>query len=114
MSNQVKASGSNGLLLGMIIGGAVGAISTLLLAPKTGSEMRETLCNKYSELTEKTGDLVSAIGEKSQKIAHTVGSEASDLLQQAKQSSERVADHVRSAKDDIEQKAASTASSARE
>lgn len=110
MPNEVKSHG-NGLLFGLIIGGAIGAISTLLLAPKSGAEIRESLSNRYRDLADKTGELASTIGDKSQKIAHTVGAEAADLFNQAKQGTERVADKLRSAKDEVEEQVAATAES---
>lgn len=74
---------SNKLLLGTLIGGAVGVVSTLLLAPKTGVKMREDLSTKYREINEKTKKIATNVGEKTQEIAKVMGTQASDMIDKA-------------------------------
>lgn len=87
MSNESK---NNGLLLGTVIGCAVGVVSTLLLAPKSGAEMREDLSAKYQTVCNKTKDIVSSIGSASKEVASTLGEEGNELAKHAKQSVERI------------------------
>lgn len=76
-----EAVGTNkgGLLLGLVIGGAVGAITSLLLAPKAGSELREDLSNTYRTFNDKTSQLASAVGQKTQDIASAVSEKTRDI-----------------------------------
>ena len=44
---------TKGFILGTLIGGAIGAISALLLAPKSGEELRKDLADKSTEAYDK-------------------------------------------------------------
>lgn len=44
---------SKELLIGALLGGTVGSLAALLLAPKSGEELREDLCDKYENLCDK-------------------------------------------------------------
>lgn len=46
-----KHEGTN-FLIGTLVGGLVGTAAALLLAPKSGCELRQDLLDKYSELSE--------------------------------------------------------------
>ena len=83
METSKPVQKSNKLLLGTLIGGAVGVVSTLLLAPKTGVKMREDLSTKYRDINDKTQKLASNVGEKAQEIAKVVGTQASDIFDKA-------------------------------
>ncbi len=51
-------NGKNGYFLkGLLIGGFGGALAALLLAPKSGDELREDIREKGSEVLEETKDL---------------------------------------------------------
>jgi gas vesicle protein len=76
MSSESKSSG---LLLGTLIGGAVGAVSALLLAPKTGEKLREELSNKYRVINERMQQMAAAVGERSKDIATTVGEKSKGI-----------------------------------
>ena len=51
--SEIVNSYAKGFLLGAIIGGAVGAITALLFAPKPGKELREELSYRSKDLIEK-------------------------------------------------------------
>lgn len=55
-----------GSLIGAILGGATG----LLLAPKSGKELREDITNGYTYLNEKTQGLSEQINTRGHKILH--------------------------------------------
>lgn len=110
---------SNGLLLGALIGGAVGAISALLLAPKSGAELRDDLSTKLQAVSEKTKDICSNVGQTTKELAATVGQhtkdlatnikdETADLVEQAKKSNQNIMDSLSSSKEDVKEELAST------
>ncbi|WP_261303762.1 YtxH domain-containing protein [Paenibacillus andongensis] len=91
-----EAVGTNkgGLLLGLVIGGAVGAITSLLLAPKAGSELREDLSNTYRTFNDKTSQLASAVGQKTQEIVSTVSDKTQDIASAVSEKTQEVASAV--------------------
>lgn len=101
MSNESKASS---LLLGTVIGGAVGVLAALLLAPKSGEEMREDLAHKYQSMCSKTKEIASTVGDKAKDIVETVKAEASDLADQAKESNQRIAETIGTSTTDLKNK----------
>lgn len=60
---------SKGIVLGTIIGGAIGAATALLLAPKAGKELRQELSEKSNEYYSKTSDYLS---DAERKVGHNV------------------------------------------
>jgi gas vesicle protein len=108
MSEKVETN-KGGLLLGLMIGGAVGAITSLLIAPKAGSKLRKDLWSTYrtwqdrtsqmaSTLGHKTEDVVSKISEKTVDLASTVSDKTKDLTDTVKENQQRVTDSVQAAK----------------
>lgn len=91
-----EAVGTNkgGLLLGLVIGGAVGAVTSLLLAPKAGSELREDLSNTYRTFNDKTSQLASAVGQKTQDIVSTVSDKTQDIVSAVSEKTQEVASAV--------------------
>jgi len=51
---------TKGLVLGAVIGGAVGAITALLFAPKTGNELRQQIASKSGELYDRASGLINS------------------------------------------------------
>lgn len=91
MTNATMEQKKNGgLLKGMIIGGAVGAVSALLLAPKSGIKLREDISTKYRSLNDKTQD-----------IAKSVSDHTASLLDKAKETKQQVLDSWNSTKEKI-------------
>jgi gas vesicle protein len=56
-------SGS-GLLAGILIGGTLGFVAGMLLAPKSGGEMRSVLAERGQELRDKADELAAAARER--------------------------------------------------
>jgi gas vesicle protein len=54
--NYETTSHSSGFVLGLLCGAAVGAAIGLLLAPKTGAEMRRTLADSAERFRRKAGE----------------------------------------------------------
>jgi len=57
-TNQTrKEESSNSFLLGAIIGGVVGAAAALLLAPRSGKDLRHTFNNQAGSIIDKTSSM---------------------------------------------------------
>ncbi len=82
-----EESGSSGFLIGAIVGGIIGAAAALMLAPKSGKELRTDLNTQASTLKEKTSVYTDSAKEKS-----------SGLTQQVKEQSTKVVDKVKGMK----------------
>ncbi|MCX6154718.1 MAG: YtxH domain-containing protein [Candidatus Kapabacteria bacterium] len=63
MSDNGTNEFSKGLLLGSLIGGAIGAMAALLLAPKSGKEFRRDLADKSVEYYSKASDAINTVSE---------------------------------------------------
>ncbi|MDB4868909.1 MAG: YtxH protein [Cohnella sp.] len=80
MPEKTTNTGSKGgLLKGAIIGGAVGAAAGLLFAPKAGHKLREDLKNRYSDVHQRTKEVVSDVASKTQGMVKQVGQQATDI-----------------------------------
>ncbi len=62
---------SGGLLGGILIGGAVGAVAGLLMAPKTGRETRRLLRKSADALPELAEDLASSVQTHAHRLSGT-------------------------------------------
>jgi gas vesicle protein len=67
-----SSSHTSAFLMGAVIGGIAGAVCALLLAPKTGQEMREDLNRQADVLRQKGIDVAQYAKEKSEGLAKTV------------------------------------------
>ncbi|MFD2115623.1 YtxH domain-containing protein [Paenibacillus yanchengensis] len=103
MANETKSSG---LLLGTLIGGTAGVIAALLLAPKSGAEMREDLSNNYQTLCNKTKNLVTSAGDTTKEVVGTVKEEAASLAKHAKESNQNIKETISSSAEDMKDKLA--------
>jgi gas vesicle protein len=81
-------------LWGTLAGAITGAITALLLAPKSGRELRGDISETAQRVSEKTADLSRQAGTAVQSIAKRTSSLASD----AKQATRRLVTDIRSRK----------------
>ncbi len=81
--NYQQSSYTKGFVIGAIIGGAIGAITALLLAPKSGKELRQEIAEKSNELYGLASDYVS-------KIEENVGSSISATVNEGKLRAENI------------------------
>ena len=88
-------SGSSGFLLGVIVGGLIGAAAALMLAPKSGKELRTDLNTQASTLKEKTSGYTDTAKEKSSDLTQQVKEKSSDLTQQVKEKSNDLTQQVK-------------------
>jgi gas vesicle protein len=61
MSSNEDSTYTKGFILGALIGGAAGAITALLLAPKSGAELRHDIVEKFDDVKENLGENVTKI-----------------------------------------------------
>lgn len=99
-----KENSGNGMLVGTIVGTAVGAVGALLLAPKSGEKLREDISNKFQAFSQRTQDLAATARDKTKDVISGVKEETSDLANQARKSNEHVMDALSAAKDDVKDK----------
>jgi len=108
--SEIVNSYTKGFLLGAIVGGAVGAITALLFAPKPGVELREDIARKSGEIYDKATDYVTAAKDEAQnvvnqgrvqadKIVHNARSQAEQLMHNAEQMIQEAKYRASSAKD---------------
>jgi len=70
MSNN--GSNTKSFLLGALIGGAVGAITALLFAPKSGRELRRDIVDNSTELYDKATDFVNTTVTEGKQKAQSI------------------------------------------
>src|SRR5690606_3572529 len=63
---------------GIFIGGVIGAAAALLLAPKSGRELRKDIRDRYSTVQDKTKQFVADAGGKTLELAQEVGRKTMD------------------------------------
>lgn len=83
MSENKNSSGKK-FLLGAVVGGVVGAVTALLLAPKSGKEMR-------SDINEQA----SVLKERSLELKDTAVERGNEWIAVAKEQSQQVASKVK-------------------
>jgi len=79
-----KSSNSGSFFLGAVIGGMVGATVALLLAPKSGKELRGDLNQQTAVFKQKGTDLAQYAKEKSGGLAKTVSEQSVQVVDKVK------------------------------
>jgi gas vesicle protein len=92
---------SSGLLLGTLIGGAIGAISAFLLAPKSGAKLREDIANKYSVINDKMQQMAATAGDRTQDAASSVRQKTQDIASNVSEQSSKLADKTSEIKNNV-------------
>ncbi len=104
----------NSFLKGLLIGGALGAITALLFAPKSGKELRSDIKRKSEEAVEGTKRVYGEARDKAQQIL----SEAVDKAQELREEASRQLSKARAKAEEMltsaENKAVGFADSAKE
>ncbi|GED69713.1 hypothetical protein BRE01_34150 [Brevibacillus reuszeri] len=100
--NQTPENNKSGLLTGILIGGAIGAAASLLLAPKSGSALREDLSNAIHSLSDKTRDLASTLKQRATNAADTISIQASELSEKAQEGKQIISDTLQTVKEDMQ------------
>ncbi|TAL71130.1 MAG: YtxH domain-containing protein [Bacteroidetes bacterium] len=89
-----SGSFTRGLFLGAFLGGVVGAVTALLLAPKSGAELRKDIAQKSAELYDKATDMLQTveanIGDSVSTVVNEGKVRAQNIVQSAKSQAEEL------------------------
>jgi gas vesicle protein len=115
MAEQSNDSGyAKGFIIGAIIGSAIGSITALLLAPKTGKELRDDLAQKSTEIYDKASTYFNTMEENIGTAVTTTVNEgkvkAQNIINSAKKQAETILENA----DQIMQDARSKAGEAKD
>jgi gas vesicle protein len=96
MSNKIHGKD---FFIGAVVGGVLGALTALVLAPKTGKELRSDISEQYDKISEKTVEIAGTVGTKTQEIAKTVSVQTGEIVDKAKEVAGVVVGEVKAWKD---------------
>lgn len=68
-------------LAGFIVGGALGALAGVLLAPQTGEETRELLCDASKDVAKKTDKTVKEIQDKADTVVSDLQQKGDEIME---------------------------------
>lgn len=71
-------------IIGAALGGLLGSLSALLLAPKSGRKIRRDLSDFYEEVADRTQDMACKVVRKSKCVMNNVNQQTSDWTEKAK------------------------------
>jgi len=111
MSNNIDTY-SKGFIVGALVGGAMGAITALLFAPKSGEELRRDISDKSTELYLKAGNLsqdasyeisnaINIGKKKADDIIYSAREKADELIANAEQTLKDARSKINSAKNAV-------------
>lgn len=115
MSKDSESSGfTRGLFLGAIIGGLVGAVTALLLAPKSGKELRKDIAEKSVDFYDKATDMLQTVEANVGDAVHTAVNEGKVRAQSIVQSAKNQAEELMSNADAVLKEARSKVHTAKD
>jgi len=82
------------LFMGLLIGGALGALAGIFFAPKSGKELRSDIKEKGSEVLKDTKEIYADAGTKAKEIIGEVKHQAKDLKKEAEGTVETITGKV--------------------
>jgi gas vesicle protein len=86
----MSSSNGYGFVAGFFLGSALGAAVALLIAPKSGAELRENLAAEGKKLRETTGSNVSEIREKGEELYGKVRETVHDTAEGVKRAARTI------------------------
>lgn len=81
---EQRTTSAKGFVLGLLAGGAIGSITALLYAPKSGRELRKDIGNKGREVIKETSEYVDTAKTKAGEIIAESRQKAENLINEAK------------------------------
>jgi len=81
MKHDEKA---NGFLLGVLIGGLIGSVTALLIAPSSGKKLRRKISDRAENLYEDAQEYYNSGKEKAEEYYREGKKMASDIVDEAK------------------------------
>ncbi len=101
-------NGGNGFLIGLIAGGAIGAIIGLLYAPKSGKELRDDIRLKSNEYLDDADKYIEEAKVKAKSLINDGKKKSDDLIAEAKSKSKELLNEAEKIFDDAKNKASKT------
>jgi len=80
--------------MGLLIGGALGAVAGILFAPKSGKELRSDIKEKGIEVLKDGREIYSDASARVKEIIKEVKHQAKELKKEAEGTGEKIADKV--------------------
>jgi gas vesicle protein len=80
------------VVTGLLVGGAIGAVTALLFAPRSGEETRAEIRNKATEYRDRTVDAVNDTVSQAKSKAHELTERAKDKADELRHRGKEVAD----------------------
>lgn len=80
-----KRSDTKGFLLGTLAGGVIGSVAALLLAPKSGKELRGDISAGAQKVSDQTVKVASQVGDTTGRIAKQISGQAVQFADRTKQ-----------------------------
>jgi gas vesicle protein len=93
---MAKLTQSKSFLFGAVAGGVLGSVTALLLAPKSGRELRKDITEGAHHVGERTVHIAGQVGETTTRIAKQVGGGAANLAGKARDTAGSMIGGVRS------------------
>lgn len=93
MDNNGNGTGlekAKGFVAGLIVGGAIGAGTALLKAPRSGEETRKQLKERAAEAQDKAEDAVQQLRERAEEVGDEVADRAVEMRAQARSASDEL------------------------
>lgn len=82
--------GTKGFLLGALAGGVVGSITALLLAPKSGKDLRHDISVQAQKVGDKTAEIAGQVGSTTERIVKQIGDQTVQIANRTKQAANHV------------------------
>lgn len=80
MKKMIENARAEGFIVGAIIGAAIAALATLLLAPKSGKDLRKDIGEGTTKTLEHTDEYLEDARKKGTKVMHDVEDTASSYF----------------------------------
>jgi gas vesicle protein len=80
--------------MGLLIGGALGALAGIFFAPKSGKELRSDIKEKGNEVLEDAQELYADASAKGRELIEEVRHQAKELTKEAEGTGEKIAGEV--------------------
>lgn len=80
--------------MGLLIGGALGALAGIFFAPKAGKELRSDIKDKGNEILKDAKKIYASAGTKTKEIIEETIFQAKELKKEVEGAGEKIADQV--------------------
>jgi gas vesicle protein len=89
------------LLIGGLTGGVIGTAAGLLLAPKSGEELRQNIADGYQDISEKTQEMTNQLTKQGKTTVKKVKKQANNWIDLAKDVLEQFTENAQDTGEDL-------------